>query len=75
MTDETVQFIQGLRAEHAIYSLTETLAASRGMVTHYEAAHEKTGWTCDREMVMFYEGRVAALVYALNLLCGYRADR
>lgn len=62
-----------LRAKKAVPRLEEALGVAR---SEAERLHNTgTGWTSDREMALYYEGREAALVYALNLLTGYRGDR
>ena len=67
------QFITALRAEHAIDSLTEALRSGRRQAEHYR--NTGTGWTCDLETANYYEGRVSAIIFALNLLDGYKANR
>ena len=67
------RFALVLRAELAIERLNSALVTYRAQMENYR--NSGTGWSCDEDSANFYEGRVAATIYALNLLDGYKADR
>jgi len=73
MKPTTEQIVSIIRVEHALGALTRALDSARFQANHYR--NSGTGWTCDLETANYYEGREAALVFALNLLDGYKADR